>query len=116
LAGVTVAAGDCDGNGKADIIVGTGAGAAPHVKVFSDSGNLLQSLLAFQPQASIAFNGVHVGATDFNGDGRADLLAGAGRGDAPVLECRDIMTQQLIDTRFAFVPSFKGGVNVGGVS
>jgi PAP2 superfamily/FG-GAP-like repeat len=114
--GVFVAAGDCDGNGRADIVTGAGAGGGPHVKVFNYKGALLQSFFAFQPQLQPSFNGVHVGCTDFNGDGRADLLTGAGRGDAPVIECRDAMNLNQIDRQYAYDPSFLGGVNVGGAA
>lgn len=114
--GVSVAAGDCDGNGRADIVTGAGASGTPHVKVFDGSKTLLQSYWAFQPQLQPTSNGVRVGCTDFNGDGRADLLTAAGRGDAPVIECRDAMNLNDIDRRFAYDPGFLGGVHVGGAA
>jgi hypothetical protein len=112
--GVYVAAGDCDGNGRADIITGAGPSGGPHVKIFNYKGSLLQSFFAFQPQLQPTVNGVRVGAVDFNGDGRADLLTAAGAGDAPVLECRDAMNLNQINSQFAYDPAFLGGVNVGG--
>ncbi len=114
--GVTVSAGDCDADGKADVITGSGAGGTPHVEVFNGQGTLLTSFMAFGPQLQPTFNGVNVGCTDFNGDGRADILVGAGRGDAPLLECRDAMSLNPIDRRFAYDPTFLGGVNVGGAA
>lgn len=112
--GVFVAAGDCDADGKADIVTGAGRGGAPHVEVFSGTGKLLQSFLAFTPSTTTTTNGVRVGCADFNGDGRADLLTGAGSGDAPILECRDAMKLTQLERSFAFDPSFLGGIYVAG--
>ncbi len=114
--GVSVAAGDCDGDGKADIVTGAGAGGTPHVQVFNGKAKMLTSFLAFGPTLQPTVNGVNVGLVDFNGDGRADILTGAGRGDAPLLECRDAMNLSQIDRRFAYDPTFLGGVNVGGAA
>jgi FG-GAP-like repeat/PKD domain len=56
--GVRVAAGDVNGDGLADIIVGAGAGGGPHVKVFdADGGGQLASFSAYAPQFS---GGVYV--------------------------------------------------------
>jgi hypothetical protein len=49
-----------------------------------------------------------------DGDGRADLLTSAGRGDAPLVESRDAMNLHQIDRTFAYDPTFLGGVFVGG--
>src|SRR6266540_4239278 len=50
LGGVSVAAGDVDNDGHADIIVGAGAGGGPHVKVFSGvTGAELASFFAYSP-------------------------------------------------------------------
>jgi trimeric autotransporter adhesin len=82
LGGVNVAAGDVNGDGRAEIITGAGPGAPRgHVKVFSgvDSA-LLASFYAFNTAFS---GGVFVASGDINGDGRADILTGAGPGTAP---------------------------------
>src|SRR5262249_59785610 len=79
--GVFVAAGDVNGDGRADIITGAGASGGPHVKVFSGADlSLLHSFMAYDP----AFRGgVRVAAGDVTGDGRADIITGAGAGGGP---------------------------------
>jgi hypothetical protein len=79
--GVYVAAGDVNGDGRADIVVAGGPGGGPHVKVFSGAdGKILHSFDAF---AASFKGGVRVATGDVNGDGRADVVAGAGPGGGP---------------------------------
>ncbi len=74
--GVFVAAGDVNGDGRADIIVAPDAGAPPVVRVFDgNTGALLASFLAYGPTFT---GGVTVAAGDVNGDGRDDIITGAG--------------------------------------
>ncbi|AWM37642.1 beta strand repeat-containing protein [Gemmata obscuriglobus] len=70
--GITVAAGDTDGDGRAEIVVG--ATVAPHVKTFDLAGNTLRSFLVpnLPPDT-----GISVGTGDLDGDKRAELLVGA---------------------------------------
>lgn len=77
--GVFVAAGDVDGDGRAEIVAGAGPGAGPHVKVFDGvTGAERSSLFAY----SAGFQGgVRVAVGDVNGDGRAEIITGAGAGD-----------------------------------
>jgi hypothetical protein len=114
--GVFVAAGDCDGNGRADIFTGAGAGGGPHAQVFDGSGTRLQSFVADLPPNATSSNGIHVGATDVNGDGRADLLVSSTAGSAPVVDARDVVSLDQLELQYVFDPLFLGGVFVGGVS
>lgn len=107
--GVSVAAGDIDNNGSAEIITGAGAGGGPHVKVFSMSGAELQSFFAYAPAFA---GGVSVAAGDLDGDGRAEIITGAGPGGGPHVKA--FRATDLLEVRsfYAFDPAFSGGVNV----
>jgi len=76
--GISVAGGDTDGDGKADIVVGTLANSPPHVKIFSGAnGAELQSFYALNPGYT---GGVSVAAGDIDGDGKAEVIVGASTG------------------------------------
>jgi hypothetical protein len=120
--GVFVAAGDVNGDGLADIVVGAdrgfssaiasqNTGSIPEVKVFSGatSNALLLDFFAFP----LTFGGgVRVAAGDVNGDGKADVIVGAGPGGLPQVSIFDGTSAQLLGTFFAFGTKFSGGVYV----
>jgi hypothetical protein len=113
--GVYVAAGDVNGDGHADIIAGTGEGssATANVKVFSGLNDSLLS--SFFPYPNGFQGGARVGAVqDVNGDGLVDIVTGAGPGGGPQVTVFDGSTLQVLDSLFAYSPSFPGGVFVGG--
>ena len=109
--GIYVAGGDINGDGHADIIVGTGdgTGSSPMVKVFSgaDGSTVLENFFAFNTSFS---GGVRVAAGDVNGDGRADIIAGTGPGSSlvTVFSGQDL---SILKSFLAF-PGFTGGVFV----
>ena len=110
--GVRVAAGDVNGDGRADIVTGTGAGGGPHVKVFDGrTGAELRSFFAYD--AAFA-GGVFVAAGDVTGDGLADVITGAGDG-APGghVKVFDGASGAEIRSFLAFDRGFGGGVRVG---
>ncbi|AWM36357.1 Extracellular serine protease precursor [Gemmata obscuriglobus] len=108
--GVRVSVADVDGDGFDDIVTGNGAGAVGHVKVFSGKdGSVLQSFLAYD-----AFTGgVYVAAGDLDGDGRADIVTGAGAGAAPHVKVFSGRTGAQQQSFLAYGAQFTGGVRVG---
>jgi hypothetical protein len=110
--GVSVAVGDVNGDGYADIITGAGLGGGPNVKIFSGKdGTQLQSYFAYDPSFR---GGVNVAAGDVNGDGRADVITGAGPGGGPQVNVFSGAGGSLLQSFMAFNPAFSGGVNVAG--
>ena len=110
--GVRVAVGDVTGDSVVDIITGTGAGGAPHVKVFDGvTGAEIRSFFAFSP----AFlGGVSVASADIDGDTVADIIVGAGPGAGPHVKVFSGATGAEIRSFFAYGAAFTGGVNVAG--
>ncbi len=97
LGGINVAAGDVNGDGRAEII--TGATNAPHVKVLNLAGQELASFFAY-PGSPF---GARVASTDRDGDGKADIITGAG-GSAPHVKIFNGQTLQLLDSFYAVAP------------
>jgi Ca2+-binding RTX toxin-like protein len=108
--GVYVAAGDVNGDGFADIITGADAGGGPHVKVFDGRSNAESA--SFLAYGSSFQGGVRVAAGDVNGDGRADIITGAGPGGGPHVKVFDVSSGQEIASWLAYSPNFTGGVFV----
>jgi fibronectin-binding autotransporter adhesin len=107
--GVTVASADFDGDGIADIITGTMSGV-PHVKIFSGKDlSLLKSEFPF----GIVFNGgVNVAAGDLDGDGKAEVILGAGPGGLSHVKVLQGGTLNERQSFFAFAPTTQSGVDV----
>jgi hypothetical protein len=112
--GVTVALGDFNGDGHADILVGADAGGGPHLRIFSGKDlDLLANFFAFDAGFR---GGVRVAAGDLNGDGRPDIVVGAGTGGGPhvrIFEMGQGGVSQLdhaLANFFAYNSEFRGGV------
>lgn len=90
--GVFVAAGDVDGDGFADLILGGGPGGGPRVRVADgfallQAGNFGSLDLRLDLQIGNFFagdpnsrGGIHVASKDLDGDDLADVVTGAGPG------------------------------------
>jgi hypothetical protein len=115
--GMYVAAGDVNGDGKADIIVGAEKGGGPEVNVFNGAavapGVMPPSLYAFYALPPQFTGGVRVGYSSAF-EGHESILSVAGPGGGPQLSIFDGVSQTDLDSFYAFAPTFGGGVYVGG--
>lgn len=108
--GVLVAAGDVTGDGYVDIVTGAGPGGGPHVRVFDGkSGQVAWEFMAYDPNFR---GGVSVAVGDVNGDGRLDIVTGAGPGGGPHIKVFDSVSRNESFGFFAFEPGFSGGTRV----
>lgn len=110
--GLDVAAGDINGDGTDEIIVGLGPRQEPRVMIYDMQGNLIASFLAYTQ----AFRGgVHVTSADLNGDGQNEIITGPGAGGGPDVR---VFTSAggLLTSFFAYDPKFRGGVDVAGIT
>ncbi len=114
--GVTVAAGDVAGDGRAEILVGTGVGRSGQVRAFGldDLRNALVDLPVFEPGFT---GGVFVGYGTRGGS--PVIIAGAGKGGGPRVSLFDPATGAELATDYVFdknadgSSNFAGGVRVG---
>lgn len=108
--GADVAAGDIDGDGVEEIIVGAGPGGGPHIQVFSKlTKKQISSFLAFDKNFR---GGVRVATGDINGDGKDEIICGAGPGGGPNVRLFSGKGKYLHWHVFPFSKEFTGGVDV----
>jgi hypothetical protein len=109
--GIRVACADLSGNGFAEVIATAGPGGGPQVTIFD--GKSLSLLTAFYALMPTFTGGLYVAAGDVNGDGRADIIVGAGAGAQPEVLAYNGQNQTLLFSFFALPVTFTGGVRVG---
>jgi subtilisin family serine protease len=108
--GVNIATGDLNGDGSMEIITGAGTGGGPHVRVFNKYGDLKSQFFAYDPRFR---GGARVSVADINGDGRDEIITGAGAGGGPHVRVFDI-SGSVKQEFFAYHPDFRGGIYVAG--
>ena len=107
--GVTVAAGDVNGDNKADIIVGAGVGtgAQPHVRVFSGLDRAVLSEFQAFPNAT---HGVTVAVGDVSGDATPEIIVAAGAGGPG--QVRSFTPAGSLLNTYSLPSGWAGGVSV----
>ena len=109
--GVSVALADSTGDTLPELIAAAGPGGGPQVLIVDAlTGTTDKSFFAYAPGFT---GGIHLGSSDVNQDGRADLVIAPGSGRALPVLTLDAETLDPIHSTEAFA-GFLGGVYVGG--
>lgn len=114
LGDVSVAAGDINGDGTPDLVLGSGAGVRFNVRAVNgrDGSQISSFFVDFNNNAAFTGGG-RVGLSDFNRDGLFDLIATPGVGTAATAVAFNPLNAQLLGSFPAFA-NFQGGATVGG--
>jgi large repetitive protein len=105
--GVHVAAGDINGDGRAEVIAGQVNGGLVSVLSASD----LSTLVSGYPYTPGFDGGVHVAAGDVTGDGRAEVIVAPASGGGP-LRVFNAATATQITSFVAYPTAYPGGVRL----
>jgi hypothetical protein len=108
--GASVASGDINGDGIADLIAGAGPGGAPRVAIFNGiDGSLIRDFFGYEDTFR---GGVNVAASDVDGDGISEIILGTGVGGGPRVRILNGTDFRPLRDVFAYNADFRGGVNV----
>lgn len=108
--GVNVAMGDLNGDNRQEIVVAAGLGGGPHVRVLSNTCEVINpGFFAYDKNLRI---GVNMAVGDLNGDGKAEIVTGPGPGGGPHIRVFDRNGTLLSAGFFAYSESDRSGVLV----
>ncbi len=109
--GVSVAAGDVDGDGKDEIVVGVASKGAPLVKVFDGNGSLRSQFYAYDRNFMGGVNLSVANVINEAGRSRAEIITSASKGGGPHIRVFD-QSGNVRSQFFAYDKGFRGGVLV----
>jgi len=108
--GTTLTSGDTNNDGLPEIILGSGLGNEPRVRIYNSAGSEISSFLAYAPNMGI---GINVAACDLDGDGKSDIVTAPQRGGGPHIRAFGADgTDLAAGGFFAYTEAFRGGVNL----
>ena len=108
--GLSVASGDVNGDGIADVVVGAGLGGGPVVVVYDGiEGFEITRFFAYEDTFR---SGVIVAVGDIDGDGFADIVTGTAAGGGPRVTVFSGKDQAVLANFFAYEDTFRNGVQV----
>ncbi|HVK16029.1 MAG TPA: FG-GAP-like repeat-containing protein [Fimbriiglobus sp.] len=123
MGGIAALLADLDGDGRAEVVTAPNDGGSARIQVFAfEAGRLVQrdNFFAFPDDGNYR-GGASIAVGDVNGDGRLDLIVGAGNGGGPRVAVFDgwgllsnaANPARLVADFFAFAdPNFRSGVSV----
>ena len=113
IGGTNVAVADVTGDGKPELITGTGPGVDAEVQVWNADGKTLVASVHPFPGFT---GGVNVSATNVDENSAAEIIAGAGPGGGPHVKVFHLANNALNEVFgfFAYGSNFPGGVYVAG--
>jgi hypothetical protein len=106
--GVNVALADVNGDGQPEVVTAPGPGLEPVVKIFSLTGQLKASWLAYDSKFR---GGVNVTVGDLDGDGQTEIITSPESGGGPQIRIFS-GSGQARGSFFAYDQSFHGGITV----
>ncbi|MBU1167063.1 polysaccharide deacetylase family protein [Patescibacteria group bacterium] len=107
--GISVASGDIDGDGQADIVTSQLSEGQAWIKSYqvNDSKNVISQFLAYPSSFE---GGAYVATGDTNGDGKDEIITGAGEGGSPQVRVFYENGQWAGKQVFAYNEDYSGGV------
>jgi len=107
--GVSLAVGDLGSDGVPEIIVGSGLGNPPEIRVLRKDGSQIGKFLAYKANMGL---GINVAVCDLDGDGINEIVTSPQRGGGPHIRVFDNLGAAIGEGFFAYDTASRSGVNI----